>query len=44
VLEFEDMFDGGALDERRRLRHHLPQWRIRERYAIDGGCLRLIIG
>jgi hypothetical protein len=46
-LEFEDTFDGSALDERRWLPHYLPQWSTRERsrarYAIDGGCVRLLI-
>jgi hypothetical protein len=46
-LEFEDMFDGDALGERRWLPHYLPQWSTRERaaarYRVGGGCLRLLI-
>lgn len=45
VLEFEDTFDGGILDKRRWLPHHLPQWSSREdaaaRYRLGGGTLRL---
>ena len=46
-LEFEDTFDGDALDEGRWLPHYLPQWSTRERsaarYRVGGGCLRLTI-
>jgi Glycosyl hydrolases family 16 len=46
-LEFEDTFDGDALDTRRWLPHYLPQWSSREasaaRYTIGGGVLRLRI-
>ena len=46
-LEFEDTFGGDALDESRWLPHYLPQWSTRERsaarYAVGGGCLRLLI-
>ena len=46
-LEFEDDFDGEALDERRWLPYYLPQWSSRERsaarYEIRGGCLELLI-
>jgi hypothetical protein len=46
-LEFEDVFDGGALDERRWIPHYLSHWSSRERsaarYRIGGGCLRLLI-
>ena len=46
-LEFEDAFDGDALDESRWLPHYLPQWSTRERsaarYAVGGGRLRLLI-
>ena len=46
-LEFEDTFDGEALDESRWLPFYLPQWSTRERsaarYAVGGGCLRLQI-
>ena len=41
-LEFEDRFEGPALDERRWLPYYLPQWSSRERAAAryrfgDGG-------
>ena len=46
-LEFEDTFDGDALDSRRWIPHYLPQWSSRARsaarYEIGGGCLRLLI-
>jgi hypothetical protein len=46
-LEFEDTFEGDALDEGRWIRHYLPQWSTRERsaarYEVGGGCLRLLI-
>jgi uncharacterized protein YndB with AHSA1/START domain len=46
-LEFEDTFDGDALNLRRWIPHYLPHWSSRERsaarYAIGGGCLRLLI-
>ncbi len=46
-LEFEETFDGDALDLRRWLPHYLPHWSSRERsaarYEIDGGLLRLLI-
>ena len=46
-LEFEDTFEGDALDESRWIPHHLPQWSTRElaaaRYEFGGGCLRLLI-
>jgi hypothetical protein len=46
-LEFEDIFDGDALDEARWLPYYLPQWSSREasaaRYEIGGGLLRLVI-
>jgi hypothetical protein len=46
-LEFEDTFDGGALDERRWLPYYLPQWSSRERsaarYELRDGCLELLI-
>ena len=46
-LEFEDDFEGDALDERRWLPYYLPQWSSRERsaarYRLGGGCLRLLI-
>jgi hypothetical protein len=32
-LEFEDSFNGDALDERRWLPYYLPQWSTRERAA-----------
>jgi hypothetical protein len=45
--EFEDRFEGGALDTRRWLPHYLPQWSSRERsaarYEVGGGRLRLLI-
>ncbi len=47
VLEFDDDFDGDAVDERRWAPHYLPQWSSRERsaarYRVGGGCLRLLI-
>jgi hypothetical protein len=46
-LEFEDTFDGDALDAARWIPHYLPHWssRVRSaaRYEIAGGCLRLLI-
>ncbi len=46
-LEFEDTFEGDALDLRRWIPHHLPQWSSRERsaarYAVGDGRLRLRI-
>src|SRR3712207_2055400 len=46
-LEFEDTFDGEALDERRWVPYHLPQWSSRERsaarYEVGQGYLRLLI-
>jgi Glycosyl hydrolases family 16 len=46
-LEFEDRFDGPALDERQWLPYHLPQWSSRAqaaaRYALGDGRLRLRI-
>ena len=47
VTEFEDRFDGEALDRRRWLPYYLPQWSSRERsaarYALRDGTLRLRI-
>ncbi|MFG2074202.1 glycoside hydrolase family 16 protein [Nonomuraea maritima] len=47
VLEFEDTFDGGGLDERRWIPRYLPQWTTRAasaaRYRVGDGCLRLLI-
>jgi ketosteroid isomerase-like protein len=46
-LEFEDRFDGDALDESRWLPHYLPQWSTRERsaarYWVGGESLHLLI-
>jgi hypothetical protein len=46
-LEFEDTFDGDALDRARWLPYHLPQWSSREqaaaRYRLGDGLLRLVI-
>ena len=46
-LDFEDTFDGGALDTDRWLPHYLPQWSSRDRsaarYELRDGCLRLQI-
>jgi len=46
-LEWEERFEGTALDESRWLPHHLPQWSSRERasarYRFDGGRLHLMI-
>src|SRR6266545_4573196 len=46
-LEFEDRFEGDALDGRRWLPYHLPHWSSRERsaarYELGGGLLRLLI-
>jgi hypothetical protein len=46
-LEFEDTFEGEALDPDRWLPHYLAHWSSRERaaarYEITGGCLRLLI-
>jgi hypothetical protein len=46
-LEFEDRFDGDALDTGRWVPHYLPQWSTPEltaaRYSLGDGCLRLRI-
>jgi len=46
-LEFEDTFDGGALDGCRWFPYYLPQWSGRQRSAarfeVGGGRLRLLI-
>jgi len=46
-LEFEDTFEGSALDPARWIPHYLPQWSSRERsaarYELGGGSLRLLI-
>jgi hypothetical protein len=46
-LEFEDTFDGDALDPHRWIPHYLPQWSTRTRsaarYEVGGGSLRLLI-
>jgi hypothetical protein len=46
-LDFEDAFDGEALDESRWLPYYLPHWSSRERaaarYEVGGGRLRLLI-
>jgi Glycosyl hydrolases family 16 len=46
-LEFEDTFEGQALDPARWFPHYLPQWSSRERsaarYEVGGGELRLRI-
>ena len=47
-LEFEDRFEGPALDERRWLPYYLPQWSSRERAAAryrfaGAGGLELLI-
>jgi hypothetical protein len=46
-LEFEDTFDGDALDQRRWLPYYLPHWSSRElaaaRYSVAGGRLVLRI-
>jgi Glycosyl hydrolases family 16 len=46
-LEFEDTFDGDALDTSRWIPHYLPHWSTRERsaarYELADGCLRLLI-
>jgi glycosyl hydrolase family 16 len=46
-LEFEDTFDGDALDRERWLPYYLPHWSSRERsaarYELGGGVLRLLI-
>ena len=46
-LEFEDTFDGPALDERRWLPYYLPQWSSRERaaarYRLGDGRLTLLV-
>jgi hypothetical protein len=46
-LEFEDTFDGDALDLRRWLPFYLPHWSSRERsaarYSVGGGVLRLLV-
>src|SRR5688572_4943958 len=47
VLDFEDTFDGDALDPTKWLPHYLPHWSSREaaaaRYTVGGGELRLRI-
>ncbi|MFG2196620.1 hypothetical protein [Streptomyces sp. NPDC048639] len=47
VLEFEDTFDGDALEESRWLPYYLPHWSSRAstaaRYRIGDGTLRLLI-
>jgi hypothetical protein len=47
MLEFEDTFDGAALDRSRWLPYYLPHWSSRERsaarYEVGGGSLRLQI-
>ena len=46
-LEFQDTFEDEVLDRDRWLPYYLPHWSSRERagarYAIGGGCLRLLI-
>ncbi len=46
-LEFEDTFERHVLDRRCWLPYYLPHWSTRERaaarYAVGGGCLRLLI-
>jgi len=46
-LEFEDTFDGDALDRERWLPYYLPHWSSRERsaarYVLGGSLLRLLI-
>lgn len=46
-LEFDESFEGEALDRSRWLPHYLPHWSSRERsaarYALEGGLLRLVI-
>jgi hypothetical protein len=46
-LDFEDTFDGSALDEGRWIPYYLPQWSIRDRsaarYEVGAGRLRLLI-
>ena len=46
-LEFEDTFDGEALDRGRWLPYYLPHWSSRDharaRYELRGGTLRLRI-
>jgi hypothetical protein len=46
-LDFEDTFDGVALDRRRWVPYYLPQWSSRERstarYEVGEGHLRLLI-
>jgi hypothetical protein len=46
-LQFEDTFEGAALDESRWLPYYLPHWSSRElaaaRYDVSGGRLRLRI-
>lgn len=47
VLDFEDHFDGDALDPTRWLPYYLPQWSSRAasaaRYRLADGCLHLLI-
>jgi hypothetical protein len=47
VLEFEDTFEGDALDKTRWLPYYLPHWTSRERaaarYRLGDGRLRLLI-
>ena len=46
-LEFEDTFDGDALDLAKWIPYYLPHWSTREqaaaRYEIGDGCLRLLV-
>ena len=46
-LQFEDGFESGELDAGRWLPYYLPHWSSRERsaarYAIEDGCLQLLI-
>jgi hypothetical protein len=46
-LEFEDTFDGSALDLSHWMPYYLPQWSSRQRsaarYEVGGGFLRLLI-
>ena len=46
-LEFEDSFDGDALDESRWPPYYPPQWSSRERsaarYAVRGGAKRFTV-
>jgi hypothetical protein len=46
-LDFEDRFDGDALDRSRWLPYYLPHWSSRElsaaRYKLADGCLQLLV-